>query len=114
MLLKNVHSAKIENVEDKITDITNLNTKTTLSAKINEVKTKIPNISNLATTVAHNAKINEVKVKIPNITDLATTIALTSVANKMPNSSIVIQFKKTDYNKKISEIEKKISDHDNE
>ena len=33
---KDVYNAKIKNIEDKIPDITNLATKTTLNAKINE------------------------------------------------------------------------------
>ena len=52
---KDVYNAKIENIEDKIPDITNLATNTTLNAKINEVKNKIPNITNLATTTALTA-----------------------------------------------------------
>ena len=39
-------------MEDKIPDVTNLATNTTLNDKINEVINKIPNISNLATTTA--------------------------------------------------------------
>ena len=35
---KDVYNAKIRNIEDKIPDITNLATKTTINAKINEVK----------------------------------------------------------------------------
>ena len=77
---KDVYNAKI-NVENKIPDITNLTTNTTLNAKINDVKKEIPSITNLATTTDLNAKINEVKIKIPNITDLATTTALTAVPN---------------------------------
>ena len=50
--------AQIKNIEDKILDITNLATNTTLNAKISEVKGEIPNITNLATTTAINAKIN--------------------------------------------------------
>ena len=41
---KDVCNGKIKNIEDKILDITNLDTKTTLNAKINEVKVEIPNI----------------------------------------------------------------------
>ena len=52
---KDVYNAKIENIEDKIPDITNLATNTTLNAKINEVKNKIPKITNLATTTALTA-----------------------------------------------------------
>ena len=35
---KDAYSAKIKNIEDKIPDITNVATKSTLNAKINEVK----------------------------------------------------------------------------
>ena len=38
---KDVYNAKIKNIEDKIPDITNLVTKTTLNAKINKVKREI-------------------------------------------------------------------------
>ena len=45
---------------------------------------------------------------IPSISGLATNAALTAVENKMPNiSNLVI----TDYNTKISELEKKLTDH---
>ena len=47
--------AKIKNIEDKIPDITNIATNTTLNAKINEVKNQVPNITNLATTTALTA-----------------------------------------------------------
>ena len=70
--------AKIKNVEDKITDNTNLATNVSLNAEINEVKCKIPNIANLA----------------------ATTTALTATENKIPCLSNVV--KKTDYNTKIN------------
>ena len=49
---KDVYNAKIKNIEDKIPDITNLATNTSLNAKINEVKGGIPSITNLATTAA--------------------------------------------------------------
>ena len=35
-------NAKIQNFEDKVPDITNLVTNTTLNSKINEVKNQIP------------------------------------------------------------------------
>ena len=110
---KDLYNAKIKNIEDKIPEITNLATNTTLNAKINEVKNEIPSIINLATTTALNAKINEVKNKIPDISNLATTIALIVVENKIPNVSNLV--KKTDYNTKFSETENKITtdlDHD--
>ena len=55
---KDVYNTKIKNIEDKIPDITNLDTKTTLNAKINEVKVEIPNIINLATTTVLNGVEN--------------------------------------------------------
>ena len=104
---------RISNIEEKMRDITNLATNTTLNAKINEVKKEIPSITNLATTTALNAKINEVKNKIPDVTNLAISTALTAVQNKIPNVSNLV--KKTDYNTKISEIENKITtDHDHD
>ena len=88
---KDVHNALVTNIEDKISDITNLATNNTLDAKINVVKNKIPNITNLATT----------------------TTALTAVEIKTPNFSNLV--KKTDYNTKIGEAGKKIAtDHDHD
>ena len=47
MLLKDVYNAKINNIEDKIPDMTNLATNTNLNAKINEIRNKIPRITYL-------------------------------------------------------------------
>ena len=106
---KDVYNAQIKNIEDKISDITNLATNTALNAKINEVKNKISSIPNLTTNTALNAKINEVKGKIPSITNLAATSAVPAAENKIPASNLV---KKTDNNTKISETENKITtDH---
>ena len=41
MLLKNAYNAKIKDIEDKILDITNVATDTTLNIKINQVKNEI-------------------------------------------------------------------------
>ena len=54
-------------------------------------------------------KISELENKIPSISGLVTTSALTAVENKIPSVSNLI--KKTDYDTKISELEKKIADH---
>ena len=83
---KDVQKANFKNIEDKISDITNLATKASL-----------------------HAEINEVKGKIPNITNLAATSALTAVENKIPSVSNLVR--ETDYNTKINEIEKKITDY---
>ena len=73
---------------------------------------KILDITNLATKTAIYAKTNGVKGEIPNITSLATTIALTAVESKIPSASNVVG--NTDYNAKISEIEKKITVHNHD
>ena len=73
------------------------------NAKIKSIEDKIPNITNLATTTTLNAKINEVKGEISSITNLSTTTALTAVGNKIPNVSKLVK-KKTDYNTKDNEI----------
>ena len=110
---KNVYNAKIQNIEDKIPDFTNLATNLTLNAKINGVKHEIHRITNLASTTALNAKINEVEnikyIKTPNITNLATTTALTVFENIIPNVSNLVM--KTNYNTEVSEIENTDHDH---
>ena len=75
-----------------------------------KLKVKQPNITNLTTNYFLNAIINKVKSEILNITNLATASALTAVENKMPDISDLVQ--KSDYNTKINEVKKKISDHD--
>ena len=50
--------------------------------------------------------------KITSITGLATTSALTTVKNEIPNVSS--RAKKTDYDTKISEIEKKLTDYNHD
>ena len=94
---KDAYNAKIKDIKDKIADIIELATTTTLNAKINEAKNEIPSITNLAATAAFNAKINEVQNEIPNITNLATTTALTAVDNKM----LEIQSKKLTITQKL-------------
>ena len=46
------------------------------------------------------------------ISNLGTTTALTTVENKIPNVSNLV--KKTDYNTKVTEIEKKLNNHDHD
>ena len=55
------------------------------------------------------AKLTELESKIPNVNSLATKTALTVVENKIPSVSSFA--KKADYETKITEIEKKITDH---
>ena len=55
---KTEYNAKIRDIEDKITGITNLASNTTLNAKKNKVKNEIAGVTVLATTTAPDAKIN--------------------------------------------------------
>ena len=52
VVTEDVYNAKIKDIEDKIPDIINLATNTTLNPKINEVKNKIPSITNLVTNAS--------------------------------------------------------------
>ena len=49
---------------------------------------------------------------MPSITNLTTNSALTAVENKIPDVSGLV--KKTDYNTKTNEMEKKITDHNHD
>ena len=77
----------VKSIEDKIFDITNIATNTSLNAKINEVENEIPTIINLPTTTARKSKINKVANKLSSTTILATTAALTAVVNKISRSA---------------------------
>ena len=69
---KDVYSAKIKNIEDKVPDIINLATSFAINAKIIEVKNKILNITKSAITVALSAMEN----KKLNVGDLVKKISL--------------------------------------
>ena len=73
--------------------------------KIKDIEDKIPDITNLATNTTLNTKINEVKCKRPNITNLASTTALNAVENKIPVSNLT---KKSNYKTTINEIKRKV------
>ena len=51
-------------------------------------------------------KVSEIESKIPNISGLDTNSALNAVENKIPDISNLVK-KKTDYDAKIKDIEKK-------
>ena len=72
---------KIDKIEKKIPNVSNLVKKTDFNTKITEVEGKTPNISGLATSSALTAVEN----KIPDISSLATTSALTTAENKIPD-----------------------------
>ena len=57
----------------------------------------------------YNAKITKIEGKIPSVSASTTNVALTTVENKIPDVSSLL--KKTGYNRKITEIENKLTDH---
>ena len=86
VIKKDVYNAKIKNIEDKIPDITNLATNSSLNAKINEVTGEIPNITNLATTAALTANKN----KISNIRNLVKKVTATQKSMKLRKKLLVM------------------------
>ena len=64
------------------------------------------------TDLLKKTKVTELENKIPDVINLATTNAVTAVENKIPSTSSLV--KKTDYGSKISEFEKKLTDHDHD
>ena len=59
-----------------------------------------------------NAKVAEIEKTIPNISGLATNAALTAVESKIPDVSSLV--KKTGFDTKVGEIEKKLTDHNHD
>ena len=55
-----MHNATIQNIEDKIPDITSLATNNSLNAKVNEIKGKVLSITNIATTTNLTAVENKI------------------------------------------------------
>ena len=97
-VIKNTdYNAKITEIKNKITNISNLATKTAL----NTVENKASDVGRLATKTALTAVEN----KIPDISNLATKTALTNLSNTVPDINTLI--KKSDYDTKIAEIESK-------
>ena len=64
------------------------------------------------TDFVKKSKLTELENKISDVSTLATKTALTAVENKIPSVSNLV--KKTDYDTKITEIEKKLTDHNHD
>ena len=60
----------------------------------------------------YSTKTTDLENKIYNISNLATKTALTAVENKIPNVSNLVE--KTDYDTKVTEIEKKPRNHNHD
>ena len=73
-----------------------------------EIEKKYPNV----TDFVKKTKIIELENKIPDVSRLATKTTLTAVENKIPGVSSLV--KKIGYDTKITEIEKKLTDHNHE
>ena len=64
------------------------------------------------TDFVKKTKLTVLENKILDVSSLATKIALTAVENKIPSVSSLV--KKTNYDTKITEIEKKLTDHNHD
>ena len=89
--------AKVNNI-----DTSDLVLKTNYQTDKTELENKIPDVSDFVKI----AKLIEFENKIPDVSSLATKAAVTAVDNKIPDVSTLV--KKTDYNTKITEIEKNL------
>ena len=95
--------AKVNNI-----DTNDFVLKTKYQTDKTELENKIPNVTNFV----KKAKLTELENKILDISNLATKISLATVENKIPNVSNLVN--KTDYNTKVTEIEKKLTEHNHE
>ena len=73
-----------------------------------ELEIKVSNIADFF----KEAKLTELENKIPDICNLATKTLLTAEENKIPSVSNLV--KKTNYNTKVTEIEKKLTYHNDD
>ena len=72
-----------------------------------ELEKKIPDL----TDFVKKTKLTELENKISDVSSLATKTALTAVENKIPDVSSLVKKK---YDTKISELEKKHTDHNHD
>ena len=94
-----MYNAKIKDIEDKIGDIT---TSTALNAKINEVKNKIPNITNLATTTALTAVENKIHKMLAIYSIELTMRQKLKIINQIMNMINILLLSRTFYWKIIT------------
>ena len=95
--------AKVNNI-----DTNDFVLKTKYQADKAELEKKILDV----TYFIQKRKLTELENKIPGVSNLETTNALTAVENKIPSVSNLV--KKTNCNTKISELEKKLTDHNHD
>ena len=95
--------AKVNNI-----DTSDFVLKTKYQTDKTELEKKIPDV----TDFVKKTKLTELENKIPDVSSLATKTALSAVENKVPSFSSLV--KKADYDTKISELQKKLTDHNND
>ena len=93
-------AAKVNNI-----DTSDFVLKTNYQTDKAELKNKISDV----TDVVKKVKLTELENNIPDVSNLETKTALTAVEHKVPSVSNLV--KKADYNTKITEIEKKLNNH---
>ena len=108
------HDFVKKTVYDKLAaTVNNINTsECVLKSKYDTDKTEIENKIPDVTDFVKKTKLIELEYKIPDISSLETKPALTAVEIKIPSVSSLV--KKTDYDTKIIELEKKLTDHDHD
>ena len=95
-------AAKVNNI-----DVSEFVLKTKYQTGKTKLEKKIPD----ATDFVKKTKLTELEDKIRDVSSLATKTALTTVENKIPDINGLV---KKNYNIKISQIKKKIIDHDHD
>ena len=88
-------------------DTSDLVFKTKYQTDKTELEKKIPDVTNFV----KKTKLTELENKIPDVSSLATKAALTAVENKIPDVSSLV---KKNYDTRISELKKKITDHNHD
>ena len=83
-----------------------------LKTKYQTDKTEWEKKSTNVTEFVKNAKLTELEKKILDVSSLVLKIALTAVKNKIPSVSNLV--KKTNYNTKITEIQKIFTDRNHD
>ena len=81
-----------------------------LKTKYQTDKAKLEKTIPDGTDLFQKGKLSELENKTSDVSGLATKTALTAIENKIPDVSSLV--KKTNYDTKISELKKKVTDHD--
>ena len=83
-----------------------------MKTKYQTDKTKLEKEIPDVTHFVKKTKLTELENNIPDVSSLATKTSLTKFENKIPNVSSLV--KKTNYDTKISDLEKKLTDHNHD